>query len=73
MIGTWIPPAERSKAVATVTVFAYMGTVIGLPTSSALVVSGWGWKSVFWLFGTLGLVWNVVWQVLTMPLLPFLE
>ncbi|KAK3820178.1 MAG: major facilitator superfamily domain-containing protein [Benniella sp.] len=63
MIGTWIPPAERSKAVATVTGFAYMGTVVALPTSSALVVSSWGWRSVFWLFGILGLIWSAVWQI----------
>ncbi|KAF9956204.1 hypothetical protein BGZ65_002905, partial [Modicella reniformis] len=64
MIGTWIPPDERSKAVATVTAFGYMGSVLALPTSSALVVSPWGWRSIFWLFGSLGLSWSVVWQVL---------
>ncbi|KAF9896727.1 hypothetical protein BX616_006866, partial [Lobosporangium transversale] len=63
MIGTWIPPNERSKAVATVTAFAYLGSVIALPTSSALVVSSWGWRSIFWLFGILGSVWNVAWQI----------
>lgn len=73
MIGTWIPPTERSKAVATVTGFAYMGTVIALPTSSALVVSSWGWRSVFWLFGILGLMWSVVWQVQAILLIPFPE
>ncbi|CAO3574596.1 unnamed protein product [Mortierella alpina] len=63
MIGTWIPPSERSKAVATVTAFSYLGGVIALPTSSALVVSPWGWRSVFWLFGTLGLLWSIAWQI----------
>ncbi|KAF9946100.1 hypothetical protein BGZ72_000676, partial [Mortierella alpina] len=63
MIGTWIPPCERSKAVATVTAFSYLGAVIALPTSSALVVSPWGWRSVFWLFGTLGLLWSIAWQI----------
>ncbi|KAF9177611.1 hypothetical protein BGZ51_008521 [Haplosporangium sp. Z 767] len=63
MIGKWIPPCERSKAVATVTAFSYLGPVIALPTSSALVVSSWGWRSIFWLFGALGLLWNVAWQI----------
>ncbi|KAF9099525.1 hypothetical protein BGX29_007111 [Mortierella sp. GBA35] len=63
MIGTWIPPCERSKAVASVTAFAYLGSVIALPTSSALVVSSWGWRSIFWLFGTLGLLWSIIWQI----------
>ncbi|KAG0221269.1 hypothetical protein BGX31_010052 [Mortierella sp. GBA43] len=63
MIGVWIPPGERSKAVATVTGFGYMGTIISLPISSALVVSPWGWRGIFWLFGTLGLVWSATWQL----------
>ncbi|KAI8595666.1 major facilitator superfamily domain-containing protein [Dissophora ornata] len=63
MIGTWIPPSERSKAVATVTAFSYLGSVIALPTSSALVVSSWGWRGIFWLFGFLGLSWSLAWQI----------
>ncbi|KAK3826182.1 MAG: major facilitator superfamily domain-containing protein [Linnemannia gamsii] len=63
MIGTWIPPCERSKAVALVTAFSYFGSVIALPTSSALVVSSWGWRSIFWLFGTLGVLWSIAWQI----------
>jgi len=63
MIGAWIPPGERSKAVAVVTASAYFGSVIALPTSSALVVSAWGWRGIFWLFGALGLIWGTTWQV----------
>ncbi|KAK3840229.1 MAG: major facilitator superfamily domain-containing protein [Linnemannia elongata] len=61
--GTWIPPCEQSKAVASVTALAYLGSVIALPTSSALVVSSWGWRGIFWLFGTLGLLWSITWQI----------
>ncbi|KAK5820850.1 major facilitator superfamily domain-containing protein [Linnemannia elongata] len=63
MIGTWIPPCEKSKAVASVTAMSYLGSVIALPTSSALVVSSWGWRGIFWLFGTLGLLWSIAWQI----------
>ncbi|KAG0306155.1 hypothetical protein BGZ98_002863 [Dissophora globulifera] len=63
MIGMWAPPSERSKAVATVTAFAYLGSVIALPISSALVVSSWGWRSIFYVFGTVGLVWSAAWQL----------
>ncbi|KAF9353724.1 hypothetical protein BGX26_008517 [Mortierella sp. AD094] len=63
MIGTWAPPSERSKAVATVTAFAYSGSVIALPISSSLVVSSWGWQSIFWLFGLLGFLWSLAWQI----------
>ncbi|KAG0040872.1 hypothetical protein BGZ82_007894 [Podila clonocystis] len=63
LIGVWTPPGERSKAVAMLTTFSYMGAVIALPVSSSLVVSSWGWRSIFWLFGSLGLLWSVAWQV----------
>ncbi|KAF9199331.1 N-terminal acetyltransferase [Haplosporangium sp. Z 27] len=63
MIGTWAPPSERSKAVATVTAFAYSGSIIALPISSSLVVSSWGWRSIFWLFGLLGFLWSLAWQI----------
>ncbi|KAG0207231.1 hypothetical protein BGX28_001501 [Mortierella sp. GBA30] len=63
LIGTWVPPCERSKAVATVTAFSYLGAVVALPTSSALVVSPWGWRSIFWVFGALGFLWNIAWQI----------
>ncbi|KAF9431963.1 hypothetical protein BGZ76_011470 [Entomortierella beljakovae] len=63
MIGRWAPPSERSKAVATVTAFSYSGSVIALPISSSLVVSSWGWRSIFWLFGALGFLWSIVWHI----------
>lgn len=45
------------------TTFSYLGAVIALPVSSSLVVSSWGWRSIFWLFGSLGLVWSITWHV----------
>ncbi|KAF9967966.1 hypothetical protein BGZ73_000300 [Actinomortierella ambigua] len=63
MLGKWIPSCERSKAVAFVTACSYMGAVIALPTSSALVASSWRWPSVFYLFGAIGVVWSIAWQI----------
>ncbi|KAF9027684.1 hypothetical protein BGZ52_002409 [Haplosporangium bisporale] len=40
-----------------------LGEVIALPVSSSLVVSSWGWRSIFWLFGSLGLFWSIIWHV----------
>ncbi|KAF9307039.1 hypothetical protein BGZ74_000628 [Mortierella antarctica] len=63
LISVWTPPGERSKAVAMLTTFSYLGAVIALPVSSSLVVSSWGWRSIFWLFGSLGLLWSIAWHV----------
>ncbi|KAF9311153.1 hypothetical protein BG003_007710 [Podila horticola] len=40
LIGVWTPPGERSKAVALLTTFSYLGAVIALPVSSSLVAFG---------------------------------
>ncbi|KAK3802944.1 hypothetical protein RRG08_051700 [Elysia crispata] len=65
MYGLWAPVFERSKLV----VFAYagsdIGTVISLPISGVLCDSdiAGGWPSVFYLFGTLGVLWTICWMV----------
>jgi len=63
MLSKWSPPNERSKMGARVYSGAQFGTVISLP------ISGWladqfGWESVFYVFGVLGIVWFVAWCIL---------
>ena len=60
LFGRWVPPAERSRAVARMTSGFPLGTVIGL------IVSGWlvqryGWAAPFYVFGIIGLMWLIVW------------
>ncbi|RUS79713.1 hypothetical protein EGW08_012521 [Elysia chlorotica] len=65
MFGVWAPVFERSKLV----VFAYsgseIGTVISLPISGLLCDSNiaGGWPSVFYIFGSLGVLWTLCWFV----------
>jgi len=40
----------------------YVGIVIGLPLSGILAQS-WGWESVFYVFGTIGCIWTVLWLI----------
>ena len=40
-----------------------VGIVVGMPMSGALA-EGFGWETVFYTFGGLGLAWFVVWGVL---------
>jgi ACS family sodium-dependent inorganic phosphate cotransporter len=58
----WIPNNERSRAVAIVLSGLPMGTML------ASMVSGWmverfGWPSVFYAFGLVGLVWALIWHL----------
>jgi ACS family sodium-dependent inorganic phosphate cotransporter len=60
MLGRWVPPERRSRAVALFSSGLAMGTVFALP------VTGWiirdhGWPMAFYLFGALGFVWAVGW------------
>ena len=56
----WIPPNERSRMAGIVYSGAQAGTVISLPISGFLC-EAFGWPSVFYVFGFLGLVWWVGW------------
>ncbi|MCY4342484.1 MAG: ACS family MFS transporter [Gammaproteobacteria bacterium] len=60
LFGKWVPEEERSRAVAFYSSAAILGTLF------ALLVTGWmvtlfGWPSVFYWFGALGLIYAVFW------------
>ncbi|KAJ8966522.1 hypothetical protein NQ317_009606 [Molorchus minor] len=59
----WAPPLERSRLLAITFGGMFLGTVIGMPLSGALVVT-FGWSSVFYSFGIFGLVWYVMWLLI---------
>jgi ACS family sodium-dependent inorganic phosphate cotransporter len=62
MIGRWVPPLQRSSAVALVTSAAPLSTVIALPMTGWLI-HGYGWPVPFYIFGIIGLAWTVFWVV----------
>jgi ACS family glucarate transporter-like MFS transporter len=51
----WFPKTERGKAVGFMLMGSHSGPIIGLPLS-VLIMVNWGWKSIFIIFGLLGLV-----------------
>jgi len=60
MIGRWVPPEGRTRAVA------LMVSILLLATVFALLVTGWliqlyGWAMPFYAFGALGFVWALAW------------
>ena len=63
MLGRWVPAKERSRAAS------FNLTAIPLGTLTAIIVTPWlaveyGWPSVFYVFGVVGIVWFVFWRVL---------
>ncbi|XP_049950460.1 uncharacterized transporter slc-17.2-like isoform X1 [Schistocerca serialis cubense] len=62
IIAAWIPPAERSTFVT-----AYTGGSMGVALTFCLggvLVSAWGWPSLFHVTGALGVLWFAAWWLL---------
>lgn len=60
LFSRWVPPAERSRAVAVMLSGAPCGTL------AALLVTGWiverfGWPAIFYLSGAVGFLWAILW------------
>ncbi len=60
MVGRWVPPLHRSRAVALITSTIYLGTVFSLPATGWLVHT-FGWPVPFYAFGALGILWVIMW------------
>ncbi|XP_076756009.1 putative inorganic phosphate cotransporter [Xylocopa sonorina] len=62
MTARWIPPTERSKFVSNM-MASSLGAAVTMPLSGFLIAS-LGWESVFYVTGTIGLVWSLAWFLL---------
>jgi ACS family sodium-dependent inorganic phosphate cotransporter len=60
MIGRWVPPLQRSRAVALIASFQHLGTVFAL-TATGWLVQRYGWPMPFYVFGAIGFAWVVAW------------
>ncbi|XP_076371083.1 putative inorganic phosphate cotransporter isoform X2 [Tachypleus tridentatus] len=65
MIARWSPKSERGMLTAFIYSGSQLGTVISMPISAFLCDSEFlgGWPSVFYVFGTIGCLWFVLWAV----------
>uniref|UniRef100_A0A8C5N183 Vesicular glutamate transporter 1 n=1 Tax=Leptobrachium leishanense TaxID=445787 RepID=A0A8C5N183_9ANUR len=56
----WAPPLERSRLATTSFCGSYAGAVVAMPLAGILVQYT-GWSSVFYVYGSFGLVWYLFW------------
>ncbi|XP_066439705.1 vesicular glutamate transporter 2 [Eleutherodactylus coqui] len=56
----WAPPLERSRLATTSFCGSYAGAVIAMPLAGILVQYS-GWSSVFYVYGSFGIVWYFFW------------
>ncbi|XP_075220048.1 putative inorganic phosphate cotransporter isoform X2 [Lycorma delicatula] len=62
-ISKWAPPKERSRTVVCVLCGQQVGAVTTLLVTGYLAASRFGWPSVFYMTGTCGLIWTIIWAV----------
>lgn len=60
LVSRWFPTKERGLATGSYTAGEYVGLAIAAPLLAWLAVR-FGWHSVFYLTGGLGVLWAVVW------------
>lgn len=62
MFGRWIPVSEKARATALLLSGVSLGTVTALLVTPVLI-GAWGWRSVFYIYGVLGFIWWIFWQM----------
>ncbi|CAG5124437.1 unnamed protein product [Candidula unifasciata] len=60
----WAPPAERTKLATFGFSGSYFGTVVSLVISGSLAESSAEWQSIFYVFGSLAVIWFLLWVIL---------
>ena len=63
MFGRWVPARERSRAASFNLAAIPLGTLTAIIVTPFLAIK-FGWPSVFYVFGSIGLVWFFFWYFL---------
>ncbi|CAI4224536.1 unnamed protein product [Auanema sp. JU1783] len=61
IIALWFPMEERSTALALFTTGNQLAGAAGNPFAAAMCASSWGWTSIFYVCGTVGSLWSLIW------------
>lgn len=59
---SWFPIRERGRANGVLFLGSRVGGMLSAPVA-LLLIARWGWRSSFFLFGTLGVVWAAAWHM----------
>ena len=73
LLSTWIPASQKGTALATIFTGFQCGTVAAYLISPFVLDEFGGWRSLFYLYGAIGLVWLVPWLVFSRDAPPILE
>lgn len=70
MVSKWAPRTERGRMGAIIFGGAQIGNIGGSYFSGLIMHEG-SWENVFYLFGSLGLIWFVLWVSVNVLLLKY--
>ncbi|XP_033217679.1 putative inorganic phosphate cotransporter [Belonocnema kinseyi] len=60
LIAKWAPPNERARLGTWAYAGGQFGTVVTMPISGLLAGSVIGWPSIFYIFGSIAIIWAIV-------------
>lgn len=60
VLASWFPQGERARANSVYAVGQYVGLGLLIPVLG-WIVANWGWRSLFWLTGGIGVAFAAVW------------
>lgn len=63
LVANWIPPAERTMITSIIYSGASLGTVVFMLVSG-LIAGGINWEAVFYIEGSVCIIWLVLWVIL---------
>jgi len=63
IISRWIPENERSTYVTFMWSGSFVGTIFSL-LATPPIMNSLGWRSVFYIFGSIGIFWWIFWQLI---------
>jgi len=61
VISKWFPKGERGRAQSFIWIASRIGGALA-PFLSVIIMNTFGWRWVFYIFGTLGIIWVIFWN-----------
>jgi MFS family permease len=61
VISKWFPKGERGRAQSFIWIASRIGGALA-PFLSVIIMNNFGWRWVFYIFGTLGIIWVIFWN-----------
>jgi len=61
VISKWFPKGERGRAQSFIWIASRIGGALA-PFLSVFIMNTFGWRWVFYIFGTLGIIWAISWN-----------